>query len=232
MLYLRSFQAYLYEKHDLNSITVAKQLSTLKTFLNYAQKRGIEVNANYKSFIIERDTDLEVIALTQDEFNTLWSMDLTGKPRLSAIRDVFLFSCVTGMRFSDLEQLNWNQIKADYIQQTVTKTKAKLKIPLNQYSRAILAKYEDCPRPLPIISNQKSNDALHDLCEGAGLDDMIEIVRMKGHKTVKETFPKYELITMHSGRKTFATLSLKKGMNAQNVMKIGGWKDYKASPVT
>ncbi len=226
--FFEAFQAYLYDAHDLNSITVAKQLSTLKTFLNYAQKRGLQVNPNYKAFRIERDTDLEVIALTQDEFNTLWDMDLTGKPRLAAIRDVFMFSCVTGMRFSDLEQLNWNQVKADYIQQTVTKTKAKLKIPLNQYSRAILARYEDCPRPLPIISNQKSNDALHDLCEEAGFNEMIEIVRMKGNRVEKNTYPKHQLISMHSGRKSFASLSLKKGMNAQNVMKIGGWRDYKS----
>lgn len=226
--FFEDFNAYLIETTNLNSITIAKQLSTLKTFLHKAMKQEIPVNLNFKSYKVEREDDLEVIALTEKEFNTLWDLDLSNNKRFDAIRDVFIFSCVSGMRFSDLEQLNWNQIKAKNIKQTVTKTKMKLDIPLNNYSRTILEKYKDLPRPLPIISNQKSNDALHDLCEYAELDDPIEIVRTVGAETVKTVFPKHELITMHSGRKTFATLSLKKGMSIQNVMKVGGWKDFKS----
>lgn len=211
-----------------NNVTVTKYLSKTKSFINKAVKRGIAVNTSFKNYKVEGYNDLEVIALTQKEFDKLWEMDLTGNPRLNAIRDVFIFSCVTGMRFSDLEQLRSHQIKADFIAQTVTKTSTKIKIPLNKYSRAILEKYKDMPRPLPIISNQKSNDALHELCEFAEFDDPTEIVREINNETVKTTYPKHELISMHSGRKTFATLSLKKGMSIQNVMKIGGWKDFKS----
>jgi hypothetical protein len=53
-----------------------------------------------------------------------------------------------------------------------------------------------------------------------------EIARNYGAKTKSFLQPRYELIAMHCGRKTFATLSLQKGMSAEQVMKIGGWKSY------
>lgn len=227
--FFEDFKIFLESEYNLNSITIAKQLSTLKTFLNKAATNDeIPVNRNYKQYKIKRDTDLEVIALTENEFDTLWELDLGSNKRLDAIRDVFIFSCVTGMRYSDLAQLRHYQITDENIHQTVTKTSSKIKIPLNKYSRSILEKYKDLPLPLPIISNQKSNKALHDLCEYAGINEPLEIVRKVKNQYVKTLYPKYDLVTMHSGRKTFATLSLKKGMAIQYVMKIGGWEDYKS----
>ncbi len=225
--YLEGFYKYLISC-GIGNITAHKQLSTTKTFITYAVKKGLEVNPQYKAFTSKKDTDIEVIALTQGEFNILWDLDLSDTPRLDAIRDVFLFSCSTGMRYSDLAQLARYQIKEDVIIQTVAKTGQLLTIPLNKFSRAILNKYADYPKPLPVISNQKSNDALHDLCELAGIDEPIEIVRYKGSQRISEVFKKFELITMHTGRKTFVTLSLEKGMKAEEVMKISGHSDYKS----
>lgn len=226
--FFEGFARYLSDKCNLQNISVAKQISTAKMFLNLAIKKGIQVNTTFKAFQAKKDTDLEVIALTQIEFDKLWELHLSENQRLDAIRDVFLFSCSTGMRYSDLAQLRHHQIKTDFILQTVAKTKQQLQIPLNKYSRAILEKYKDLPKPLPVISNQKSNDALHDLCELAEINDSIEIVRYKGAERISEVLPKHQLITMHTGRKSFCTLSLEKGMNAEEVMKISGHKDYKS----
>lgn len=226
------FKIFLETNYNLNSITIAKQLSTLKTFLSKAEKDNIKIPTNYKKYTIERQTDLEVIALTPTEFDLIRDADLTQNQRFDAIRDVFIFSCCTGMRFSDLEQLTRAQIKQAgdniYIQQTVTKTDKKIKIPLNSTAKGILNKYSEHPRPLPIISNQKSNEALHNLCEYLGINEPIEIVRTVCGEKVKTEYPKHELLTMHSGRKSFATLSLQKGMKVQHVMKIGGWDDFKS----
>lgn len=226
--FFEGFARYLSDKCNLQNISVAKQISTAKKFLNLAIKKGIQVNTTFTAFTAKKDTDLEVIALTQIEFDKLWELDLSENQRLDAIRDVFLFSCSTGMRYSDLAQLRHHQIKTDFILQTVAKTKQQLQIPLNKYSRAILEKYKNLPQPLPVISNQKSNDALHDLCELAEINDMVEIVRYKGSQRISEAFPKHQLITMHTGRKSFCTLSLEKGMSAEEVMKISGHKDYKS----
>ncbi len=221
------FQSYLINNCHLNNTTTAKLLSTVKTFLNYAKRYGHQVPDNYKDFKIKRES-LEVIALTQDEFNRLYSFDFSNYKRLDQVRDVFIFSCASGLRFSDLALLNRAQIKEDSIVQNVKKTKQILSIPLNRYSRAILEKYSQEPTPLPVISNQKSNLYLHEACKLAGIDEPIEIVRFKGIRREVNVYPKHELITMHVGRKTFCTLSLEKGMNAEETMSISGHKDYKS----
>jgi len=236
--FFRSFQNHLFSltKKDkegktvkaLNDITIAKQLSTLKTFLNYAREHHITVSDQYQSFKIKRDSELEVIALTRDEFETIYNLDLSGKPALAQVRDVFCFSCATGLRYSDLKQLRREHIGVDFIDLTAVKTGHKTKIPINPFSRAILEKYAADAKPLPVISNQKSNEHLAEICRLAGLDTPIEIVRKYGNQRKTSVYPKHELVRMHCGRKTFATLSLENKMSAEHVMKIGGWKDYKS----
>jgi integrase len=211
--------------NGLGNVTIAKQLSTLKTFLNYARMQGIEVSDKYKDFKIKKES-LEVIALTNEEFETLYNFDLSGNKKLDHVRDVFCFSCATGFRYSDLSQLKREHIKAGEIKLTVTKTKQKLTVPLNPYSHAILEKYSAIHRPLPVISNQKMNEYIKELCKKAEINEPVQIVRFHGAKREEKTYPKYELIRVHTGRKTFATLSLEKGMSAEEVMKIGGWKSY------
>lgn len=250
--FFQEFQNYLIDKKGLNNTTVAKHLSTVKTFINYAKMHGVEVSDKYKDFKIRKES-LEVIALTSEEFETLYKMDLTGNKRLEQVRDIFCFACATGLRYSDMAQLEWIHIKNDEIRLTVQKTSEDLTIPLNPYSYAIIQKYKGSPRPLPckivngkfsLISNQKMNQYLNGkdeldeagniikhhpgLCEIAGIDEEIEIVRFLGAKREAKTYRKYELISVHTGRKTFATLSLEKGMSAEEVMTLTGHKDYKS----
>jgi integrase len=215
------------KRTPLNNTTTAKQLSTVKTFLNYAKAQGINVSDKYKDFKIKKET-LEVIALTNEEFESLYHVDLANNKRLAQTRDIFCFACTTGLRYSDLNQLKREHIKEDEIKLTIKKTKEILSIPLTPYSKAILAKYESLYRPVPVISNQKLNAYIKELCKKVGINEPVEIVRFRGAKREANTYPKYELIGVHTGRKTFATLSLEKGMSAEEVMTITGHKDYQS----
>jgi len=239
--FFQDFQNFLIERRNLSNTTVAKQLSTLKTFLNYATLRGIQIPQGYRNFKIKRSA-MEVIALTNDEFERLYTIDLNGNRRLEQVRDVFCFACATGLRYSDLAQLQWQHIKGDSIKLTVKKTKELLTIPLNPFSFAIIEKYKDSNRPLPIISNQKMNLYLKGgeikqnghtakivgLCELAGINEPVEIVRYRGAKREAVVYSKFELVGVHTARKTFATLSLEKGMSAEETMTITGHRDYKS----
>lgn len=211
----------------LNNITIAKQLSTLKTFLGYARRNGIKISDSYKDFTIKRES-LEVIALTEPELMRLINLDLSASKKLDQVRDVFVFSAMTGMRYSDLSQLKREHIYLSEIRITVKKTKQLLTIPLSFYSSQIIEKYKDHLKPLPIISNQKTNDYLKELCKMAEINEPVEIVRFQGAKRIATVSPKYELISIHNGRKTFASLSLEKGVDAETVMELGGWSDYKS----
>jgi integrase len=211
----------------LNNTTIAKALSTLKTFLGYARKHGIKVNNSYRDFTIKREK-LEVIALTQEEFDSLLKEDLTNNKRLGKVRDIFCFACATGLRYSDIAQLKREHIADNFIKLTIKKTKTELTIPLNSISASILDKYKDLTRPLPLISNQNLNYYIKELCKETGINQQIEIVRFFGKKREVKTYPKYDLIHFHTARKTFVTLSLEKGMSAEEVMTISGHEDYKS----
>jgi integrase len=158
----------------------------------------------------------------------LYNFDLSENKKLAQVRDIFCFSCATGFRYSDLKQLKREHIKADEIILTIIKTGERLMVPLNPYSIGILSKYRQHHSPLPMISNQKLNDYVKELCLLAGINEPIEIVRSYGIKREAIIYPKHELISLHCGRKTFVTLSLEKGMSAEQVMACTGHRSYQS----
>lgn len=233
--FFNKFNAFLIERTKtdlsgvtspmLNNTTIAKSLSTLKTFLGYARKHGIKVTDSYKDYSIKKQK-LEVIALEQSELDALINIDLSNNKRLDRVRDIFVFSASSGMRYSDTAMLKREHIISNEIEFVVKKTKQKLSIPLNSISAAILRKYKNDRKILPMVTNQELNRCLKDLCKLAGIDTPIEIVRYYGAKRVETIYQKWELVHFHTARKTFASLSLEKGMSAEEVMLAGGWETY------
>jgi len=225
---LKQFRNYLIDVKGLNYTTVAKQLSTLKTMLNNARvEYKIKVNQDYRDFKISRkDANHEVIALTNDEFESVRNLDLSKNERLDRVRDIFVFACTTSLRFSDLKDLKREHIRAGAIKKVAVKTNQLLDIPLNAISESIIDKYKEQLKPLPMISSQKINEYLKEIGELAGIDTPIEKVREYGALIKSETFKKYELIGIHLGRRTFVTLSLEKGIASQDVMAITGHTSY------
>ena len=225
---LKQFQNHLITVRGLNNITVAKQLSTLKTILDRARKEyKINVNQDYRDFALSRnDRNFEVIVLTDAELQNILGLDLSENKRLDKVRDIFIFSCTTGLRFSDLSNLKREHIRDGAIKKTAIKTTQKLDVPLNAISEAILDKYSEQHKPLPIISSQKLNAYIKELGELAGIDTPIEKVREYGAITRSAIFKKYELMSIHMGRRTFATLSLERGISSQDVMAMTGHTTY------
>jgi hypothetical protein len=78
-----------------------------------------------------------------------------------------------------------------------------------------------------VISNQKLNDYLKEPGKFAGIDQPVQKVKFIGSRPVEETVPKIELITTHTVRRTFVTLSLEKGIRPETVLKITGQKNSK-----
>lgn len=151
---------------------------------------------------------------------------------LIRVRDVFLFQCYTGLRYSDLANLRRCDVHDKYIEITTIKTVDSLRIELNSHSKAILKKYEPFEfkggRALPVASNQKMNDYLHELCKMAGFDEPIRITYYRGSQRFDEIKPKYDVIGTHTGRRSFICNALGMGISPQVVMKWTGHSDYKA----
>lgn len=224
--FFEDFQSFLIgERGSLNNITIAKQLSTLKTLLGYARRHEIEMNQSFRDFTIKRQK-LEVITLSEGEYRAIKQADLKGVSRHEKARDIFIFLCATSMRFSDYDQFKREHIKGNTIQLTMKKGSKPWEIPLNPDSWSILEKYRDLAEPLPKISNQKLSKYIKEVCKEAGITEPIEIVRYKGAEPIKVIYPKYELISAHTGRKTFCTLSLERGASVETVMRWSGHESY------
>lgn len=206
--------------------TIYKLIKQLKSFLYWAFERGYHNNLEFKK-VKTKEEKTEIIYLTENELIKLLNFDLSDKLRLNNVRDVFCLSCFTGARFSDISKLKFEDIKDDTWYLRTQKTKDILEIPLSDYTLDILNKYIGIGSKLPVITNQRSNQYLKELCKLAGIDELIKIVKYKGSNRIEVVKPKYELVSTHTARRTFVTLSLEKGMRPETVMEITGHKDYK-----
>ena len=231
---LTEYVQYLREVREMRNSTIGKQLSFLKWFLRWSFKQGMHSNNAYDTFKPKlKDTQKKIIFLTWEELNRLREFKIPPtKQALEHVRDVFLFQCFTGLRYSDVFNLRRSDIKGDHIEVTTVKTSDSLIIELNDHSRAILEKYKDVEfendRALPVITNQKMNDYLKELAELAEINEPVRQTYYKGNERIDEVTPKYALLGTHAGRRTFICNTLALGIPPQVVMKWAGHSDYKA----
>ena len=231
---LNDYVGYLRDVKEMRNTTIGKQLSFLKWFLRWAFKKGVHQNNAYDSYKPKlKSTQKKIIFLTWDELNRLREFKIpSNKQALERVRDVFLFQCFTGLRYSDVFNLRRSDIKGDHIEVTTVKTSDSLIIELNNHSKAILDKYKDVvfedDKVLPVITNQKMNDYLKELAELAGIDEPVRQTYYKGNERIDDVTPKYALLGTHAGRRTFICNALALGIPPQVVMKWTGHSDYKA----
>ena len=231
---LNDYVGYLRDVKEMRNTTIGKQLSFLKWFLRWAFKKGVHQNNAYDSYKPKlKSTQKKIIFLTWDELNRLREFKIpSNKQALERVRDVFLFQCFTGLRYSDVFNLRRSDVKGDHIEVTTLKTSDSLIIELNNHSKAILDKYKDVAfeddKVLPVITNQKMNDYLKELAELAGIDEPVRQTYYRGNERIDEVTPKYTLLGTHAGRRTFICNALALGIPPQVVMKWTGHSDYKA----
>ena len=231
---LNDYVGYLRDVKEMRNTTIGKQLSFLKWFLRWAFKKGVHQNNAYDSYKPKlKSTQKKIIFLTWDELNRLREFKIpSNKQALERVRDVFLFQCFTGLRYSDVFNLRRSDIKGDHIEVTTVKTSDSLIIELNNHSKAILDKYKDVAfeddKVLPVITNQKMNDYLKELAEMARIDEPVRQTYYRGNERIDDVTPKYALLGTHAGRRTFICNALALGIPPQVVMKWTGHSDYKA----
>lgn len=249
------FVGYLH-RIELRNTTIAKNIAFVKWFLRWAFGKGYypgNIHMNFKPKFKGTDgNQKEVIHLTWDElikllnFNFdkaykivktekgefLVDLDPENAKALAKVRDVFCFTCFTGLRYSDVAKLSKADVRDTFITIVTQKTTDGLKIELNKYSKSILDKYKNVQfkndKVLPVISNEKMNAHLKEMGEVAGIKESQRIVYFKGNERIEEVHPKYSLLTTHCGRRTFIVNALYLGIPAEVVMRWTGHSDYKA----
>ena len=220
--FYNDYLAYLINEVKLATNTIGKNIKTIKTMLNDATDRGLNKNLEYKkkkfkSFKEESDK----IYLSLDEIQAIVDLDLSSQPYLDRTRDLFVIGCFTGLRFSDYSQIkNENILEGNKLKIRTQKTKDTVVIPISKAVNEILIKYNyQLPKP---ISNQNTNQYLKTIGEKAKIEDEIETRITKGGEKLKTISKKYDLISSHTARRSFATNLYLADVPSITIMKITG----------
>lgn len=230
---LSQYVEYLYARGLVNS-TIAKNVSWVRWFLHWCYDKGYTTSTDFDRFrprFKGSDQQREVIYLTEDELHDILDLDLSNDPTLDRVRDVFLFLCFSGLRYSDVAKLRRSDICIDHIRVVTKKTSDPLNIELNHVTSAILSKY-DTRNPndlaLPVISNQKMNDKLKELAKLAGINTPVRKVTYIRSERIEEVKEKWQVITTHCGRRTFIVTALYLDIHTEVIRKWTGHKGDKA----
>lgn len=222
-----AYKAYLMKELQLSNNTVGKHFQIIKLVMNEASDNGLTTNTSFRSkrFFVIRET-ADSIFLTNDEIKALQGLDLSAYKNLDVTRDLFIIGCMTGLRYSDLASLKPENIEKDKIFLEQAKTKIRVVVPINEDVRRVLLKYKTVPKA---YSNQKSNQYLKEICKKVkALETIVEKSITKGGKEQKSASQKWELVTTHTARRSFATNEVKKGTPIAFIMAITGHNTEKS----
>lgn len=226
--FYNDFIDFLSKTKDLRQSTIGNHIKNVKVFMREAFERGLTKNAQFQSKKFRKPfEESESIYLTEKEIRHLYELDFLDNPRLEKVRDLFVVACYTGLRYSDLTQIKIESINKEknVIKMKTQKTDELILIPMNSIVNRIIKKYSG---HLPTaISNHNMNEYLKEIGEIAGMNDTVERVATKGGKRIREVFKKYELLTVHTARRSFATNAFLQNVPSISIMKITGHKTEK-----
>lgn len=222
------FMDYLTIDLQLTPNTIGKLITNLKVFMREALEEGLTTNnafthRKFKSINFKSET----VYLTDTEIQALIDLDLNANPRFERVRDMFVIGCYTGLRYSDLTKIKPENIIDGMIELIQTKTGNPVFVPMVSVVSTLLLKYEN---RLPKISNQKYNEYLYEVCKRCDiLKTEITVNGIKGGKKEITIKPKYEFISSHTARRSFATNEYKtQDLEVSEIMSITGHKTEKA----
>ena len=216
--FITEYEFYLRSVRKCNNNTAVKYVKNFHKVINICLANGWLIKdpfANYKSKIKEVIREY----LSTEEIETMMNKKFVSN-RLEIVRDIFVFSCFTGLAYIDVKQLTPNHISFGidgdkWIFKNRQKTDTASKIPLLPIALSIVNKYASHPiclnedRLLPILSNQKMNAYLKEIADVCGIN--------------KE-------LTFHIARHTFATtVTLSNGVPIETVSKMLGHTNLKTT---
>lgn len=216
--FYRGFVKYYKDLGNKNN-TIGSYISHIKMWCKDIELEGLPINPQYKH------RDFKAISnetsdpyLTEEEINRVFDYNFLDNFRLSNVRDLFIIGLRTGLRVSDFLRLKKINFDDDSISVKTVKTGAFVTIPLHKQIKIILSRNNG---KLPnMISDQKFNKYVKEVCELVGLDEefqgsrSMKVVVKEATPTTAEVtkmrkvdgfYPKYELISSHTCRRSFAS---------------------------
>lgn len=218
--FINAYDIYLRSERELHKNTINKYHTRLRTILFKAFNEGLITKQPYSGFkLVNQKTERGY--LTNQEISSILKVDLSANKSLDRVRDIFIFSVYTGIRFKDAQSLTIDNLfkeKKDHIIRfTQIKTSSSICVPLVKQAIDIIDKYKSIPERkvlgmlLPKISNQKINAYLKVIGDMAGVE---------------------KNITHHIARHTFATtICLNNNMPMEDLSKLLGHQSVKTTAI-
>ncbi len=213
---IREFDLYLRTEVGQNANTATKTMKTFKTITLLGQKMGVLLHDPFMNhrFHIE---PVNRGFLTDEEILLIANKDL-GISRLELVRDIFIFSCFTGLAYIDVSNLTPDHIVTlgdkQWIMTQRQKTSVETNVLLLDIPKAIIAKYGGKTyrngKLFPMLTNQKTNSYLKEIADICGIK---------------------KNLTFHLARHTFATMSLSKGVPMESVSKMLGHTNIRTTQI-
>ncbi|TXD49194.1 tyrosine-type recombinase/integrase [Polaribacter sp. IC073] len=228
-----AFLNHLREEQHLKDSTIGGYIDDIRAFCRNADNTDIKVSNDYKlSEFFSPSYETNDIYLTTKEINKIYETHIENE-KLSNAKDWLIIGLYTGLRVSDLLKLTKKDRDEEFIYKKTLKTKFPVIIPIHKHVKEILNKRNNnFPKR---ISDQKLNDYIKIVCELAGITEIVEGAKMcpkeieeNGkkkiiHRKKDGKFPKFELVTSHTCRRSFAS-NLYGKLDTLTIMNITGHK--------
>lgn len=174
---------------------------------------------NYGLKAVPKDT----IYLTEEELVRISHYDFSDNPRFETVKDMFLFACYTGLRYSDVNNSIKFEIKngdgRHWLRYRQIKTNKEVIVPVKSEAKSLYEKY---PQGFPKRSNVEINRCLKEIGRLAEIIDDVKITEFRNGKPEDYYVKKYEILTSHTARRTFCTLAYRAGVPAHTIMAFSG----------
>ena len=217
--FLDDFVKFL-QSLNLSTNTIGHKVICIKALMRAATERELNTNTKYQ-FFRNASEETEAVALDEAELERIRRCNLSRHPHLAEIRDLFLLGCWTGLRYSDVIRLRAENVGETMITIRQQKTDNPVQIPIHPVFREIWERYGGLPL---VISNQKFNDHIKDVCKAARINETVLKSITKGGKRITTSYKKWQLVSSHTARRSFATNLYRQGFPSIGIMSITGHK--------
>jgi integrase len=207
--FITRFDSWLY-RQDLGTNTVKKHHKDVKTYINLAIKHDLlKMDKNpYKKFT-PKSEEVEKISLSERELERIENLDFEFNTTMNLVRDAFLFSCYTGLRYSDYTRVSKSNLettdKGLILRIKAQKTGKFMAVPLY----TIFPEQGKRSKPEQVLFKYLNQDYYNDTRQF----DELPIFKISNQdanrklKIIAKMTNVRKTLTTHVGRKTFATLA-------------------------
>lgn len=208
--------------------TIGRHVKELKIIMRTAYEEGLTDNKaveNRRFRVLT--TEVEKISLSVKELEKIAKLYIPEDAvRLRESRDLFLIGCATAQRYGDYSRIGPSMVKKldsgeKYLDMVQNKTGVRVLVPLTPQCEEILKKYHNRS---PKVTNDELNIDIKEIGRRAGINEPVTIHNIQRGEKVATVFPKYELISSHTARRTGITNMVLAGVPIEQCMAVSGHK--------